>query len=90
LLPALATGTPVLAVCDETSPLGQEVKAGGFGEAVSPGDVGRLKQVLESWASEPALLKRLGIKASEHAKKFERNSVLARYEEEIGRLAAGR
>jgi colanic acid biosynthesis glycosyl transferase WcaI len=90
LLPALATGTPVLAVCDESSPLGQEVKAGGFGEVVRPGDIGCLKQMLESWVSEPALLKRLGIKASEHAKTFERNSVLARYEEEIGRLAAGR
>ena len=90
LLPALATGTPVLAVCDETSPLGQEVRAGGFGEVVSPGDFGRLKQALKSWASEPALLQKLGMKASEHAKQFERNSVLARYQEEIGRLAGGR
>ena len=86
LLPALATGTPVLAVCDETSPLGQEVKAGGFGEIVRPGDVGRLRQVLESWASEPALLDQLGIKASERAKNFDRSRVLARYQEEIGRL----
>ena len=90
LLPALATGTPVLAVCDETSPLGEEVKAGCFGEVVRMGDVGRLKQVLESWASEPALLRQLGRKASEHAKNFERNRVLARYREEIGRMVGSR
>jgi colanic acid biosynthesis glycosyl transferase WcaI len=90
LLPALATETPVLAVCDETSPLGQEVKAGGFGEVVRPGDASRLKHVLDSWASEPALLRQLGRKASEHAKNFERNRVLARYQEEIGRLVGRR
>jgi colanic acid biosynthesis glycosyl transferase WcaI len=90
LLPALATGTPVLAVCDESSPLGQEVKAGGFGEVVRPGDIGCLKQVLESWVSEPALLKQLGTKAKQRAKCFERSNVLARYQEEIGRLVGAR
>ena len=34
LLPALATGTPVLAVCDESSPLGREVQRGAFGAIV--------------------------------------------------------
>jgi colanic acid biosynthesis glycosyl transferase WcaI len=86
LLPALATGTPVLAVCDETSPLGQEVKAGDFGEVVRPGDASRLKHVLDSWASEPALLDHLAKKASQHAKRFDRSCVLPRYFEEITRL----
>jgi colanic acid biosynthesis glycosyl transferase WcaI len=89
LLPALATGTPVLAVCDESSPLGEEVNIGGFGEVVRPGDISRLKQVLDSWGSEAALLKPFATKASNHAKNFERLSVLRRYQEEIGRLARG-
>jgi colanic acid biosynthesis glycosyl transferase WcaI len=90
LLPALATGTPVLAVCDESSPLGMEVKAGGFGEVVSSGQVTRLKQVLDSWAKEPSLLRRLAARSLEHAKSFNRSDVLTRYHEEIARLVGAR
>lgn len=36
LLPALATGTLLLAVCDFKSPLDKEVLDGGFGGVIAP------------------------------------------------------
>jgi colanic acid biosynthesis glycosyl transferase WcaI len=90
LLPALATGTPVLAVCEAGSPLGQEVTEGGFGEVVRPGDVAALKQVLDSWSKEPGRLEQLGAKARERAKIYDRGNVLPRYYEELSQLAGGR
>jgi colanic acid biosynthesis glycosyl transferase WcaI len=88
LLPAMAAGTPVLAVCDERSPLGREVIEGGFGEVVPPGDAERLAAVLQRWADDDRLLTELGAKARQRSAGFERNAVLGLYWEEIGRLAA--
>jgi colanic acid biosynthesis glycosyl transferase WcaI len=88
LLPALATGTPVLAVCEERSPLGREVIEGGFGEVVPPGDASRLASVLKRWADESQFLSELGAKARRWSARYERSAVLGLYWEEIGRLAA--
>ncbi len=87
LLPAMAAGTPVLAVCDERSPLGREVLEGGFGEVVPPGDTNRLAAVLRRWADDDQLLSELGTKARQWSAGFERNAVLGLYWEEICRLA---
>jgi colanic acid biosynthesis glycosyl transferase WcaI len=87
LLPALATGTPVLAVCDLASPLGREVQRGRFGEVVAPGDRSALTEVLEKWRSEPELMDRLGRNALQWAKRFERAKILRQYEAELKRLA---
>jgi colanic acid biosynthesis glycosyl transferase WcaI len=87
LLPALATRTPVLAVCDERSPLGREVIDGGFGEVVPPGDASRLASVLKRWADEGQSLSELGAKALRWSARFERSAVLDLYWEEIERLA---
>ena len=60
LLPALATGTPVLAICDSDSPLGHEVIEGGFGEVVPSGDPHSLTRVLKRWQAELSLLHQMG------------------------------
>lgn len=88
LLPALATGTPVLAVCDETSPLGCEVRAGGFGEVVRPGDVRGLSRVLDLWLREPERLEAFARGALRHAGNFSRARILGRYESELRSLVA--
>ncbi len=88
LLPAMAAGAPVLAVCDERSPLGREVMEGGFGEVLPPGDASRLAAVLQRWADHGELLSELGAKARQWSAGFERGAVLSLYWEEIGRLAA--
>jgi colanic acid biosynthesis glycosyl transferase WcaI len=87
LLPAMAAGTAVLAVCEERSPLGREVIKGGFGEVVPPGDTNRLAAVLRRWADDDQLLSELGTKARQWSAGFERNAVLGLYWEEICRLA---
>ncbi len=87
LLPALATGTPVLAVCDPGSPLGVEVEEGGFGVVVPPGDSKRLRAVLGAWQSEPERLRRASIRAMERAGRYRRETVLQRYEDELSALA---
>jgi colanic acid biosynthesis glycosyl transferase WcaI len=89
LLPALASGTPVLAVCEENTPLAREVDAGGFGVVIPPGDGAALKAILEHWGNDPAEPRRLGVAAKSYALKFSRATVLGRYEEELNRLARG-
>ena len=88
LLPALATGTPVLAVCDFESPLGKEVLAGGFGEVVAPGDAMTLKTVLQKWKNEPESLAAMSQRAKKWATRYERGSVLGLYEAELLKLVS--
>jgi colanic acid biosynthesis glycosyl transferase WcaI len=89
LLPALATATPVLAVCDQDSPLGREVRAGGFGEVIPPGDVGALSDVLSRWCETPALLAEFSCKALQWSGRYSRESVLGCYEAELRSLMVG-
>jgi len=86
LLPALATGTPVLAVCEPSSPLGAEVIAGGFGEVVEPGDTARLAEVLRSWAANPALLAQMSGKALDRSRLYTREKILGDYILELNKL----
>ena len=90
LLPALATGTPVLAVCDVKSPLGREVLNGGFGEVITPGDAAGLRAVLQKWKEEPARLAGMSERAGKWAAHYERNFVLGRYETEFLKLVDAR
>jgi colanic acid biosynthesis glycosyl transferase WcaI len=90
LLPALATGTPVLAVCQRNSPLGEEVLAGGFGEVVGPGDAPGLAATLTRWQRDPALLKTFGEKAKERARLYHRDRILPMYESELLALVDSR
>ena len=83
LLPALATGTPVLGVCDRLSPLGREVAEGGFGVVVTPGDAPALAQHLRCWQKDPNLLAALSAKAREHAQLYRRERILPQYEQEL-------
>lgn len=87
LLPALATGTPVLAVCDRHSPLANEVLEGGFGEVVSPGDATALADILRKWQADPSKLVEFGSKAAERAELYGRNKILSRYLEELSVLS---
>jgi len=88
LLPALATATPVLAVCDLSSPLAAEVIEGGFGEVVEPGNQEALKSCLVRWKQQPEILLRMSENAKIRAKKYHRDSVLPLYEEELHRLVS--
>lgn len=80
LLPALATSTPVLAFCEPSSPLGREIRDGGFGEVVRPGDQERLAQVLAVWAVDSVERARLESAATERAKLYSRERACGEYE----------
>jgi colanic acid biosynthesis glycosyl transferase WcaI len=86
LLPALAAGTPVLAVCEEVTPLALEVVAGGFGEVVATGDVEGLRAVLTRWTSDPQLLKELGVNALNWSRRYEGEMILPQYQAALKQL----
>lgn len=89
LLPALATGTPVLAVCEPGSPLGREVLEGGVGAVVNPGDHKALGAVLARWAGDSGELERHQACALERGRRYAREAILSMYEDELRRLAGG-
>ncbi len=86
LLPALATGTPVLAVCEASSPLAKEVQQGEFGEVIEPGDSVALRRCLMRWQQNPQLLRRMQENAKKRAGLFQRENVLGQYEQELKKL----
>jgi hypothetical protein len=86
LLPALATGTPVLAVCDPDSPLGREITESGCGEVIRPGDTTALLETLERWRNKPEHMLEMSRRARKRALLYERNIVLAKYESELKAL----
>lgn len=79
VLPALATGTPVLAVCDAHSPLGREVVEGGFGAVVRPGDREGLARVLVSWQADASLREALSVRALAWSERYSQQRILGRY-----------
>jgi colanic acid biosynthesis glycosyl transferase WcaI len=83
LLPALATGTPVLAVCDSDSPLGREVTEGRFGEVIEPGNAEKLVETLNRWSEQPGLLSHMRSQALRRAEIFHRDRILSLYEQEL-------
>jgi len=86
LLPALASGTPVLAVCDADSPLGIEVRKANCGCVIQPGDIVKLKRVLEEWKQRPDVLKSYSENAKVFSRCYHRDVVLQQYRTEIERL----
>ncbi|HEX4140585.1 MAG TPA: glycosyltransferase, partial [Candidatus Methylacidiphilales bacterium] len=86
LLPALATGTPVLAVCDPGSPLGREIADSGCGAVLAPGDTPALVATLERWNSDPALIAEMSRRARQRAALYQRDLVLGQYESELKAL----
>ncbi len=89
LLPALAAGTPVLAVCDADSPLAREVTEGGYGKVIPPGDVAALRRAFQHWRTSPGEIDRLSERAAIRARHYSRETILAEYHSEITALCSG-
>jgi colanic acid biosynthesis glycosyl transferase WcaI len=88
LLPALATATPVLAVCDRSSPLANEVIEGRFGLVVAPGSPEALSESLQMLRS-PELLAEFSANAKARAAVYHREHVLNIFAQELNQLARG-
>jgi colanic acid biosynthesis glycosyl transferase WcaI len=57
LIPGIATGTPVLAVCDRTGPLGREMEEEGLGCVLEWGEMERLGECVRNVANNPTQFK---------------------------------
>lgn len=85
LLPALATATPVIAVCDRTSPLANEVIEGRFGVVVPPGSPEALSENLQMLRS-PSILAEFSVNAKARAAIYHRENVLKIFDNELRSL----
>jgi len=83
LLPALHAGCPILAVCEEDSPLGREVLEGGFGEILPPDQTSQLPEILTRWSDSPDQLQAYAERAREWAWRYSRENVLPYIESEL-------
>ena len=86
LLPAMATGTPILAVCPSDSPLAVEVNEGKIGVVINPGDLKSLNSTLKRWSKSPRELEYLGANSLIRSLRYSQELILARYELQIREL----
>lgn len=89
LIPAIAVGTPILAVCDPASPLGREVANADLGPMLTWDDVDRFPEVLAT-ARDDEQHRRWRANCLDRAKAFERTTVIDQIEQGLERLVAAR
>ena len=88
LLAAVASGTPVVAVCDADSELGRLVTSERIGLVVAPGDGGALVDSLESLRRSPDALGAMRARIVELARgRFAAHLALARWDELVRSIA---
>lgn len=88
LLAAVASCTPVVAVCDADSELGRLVTSEGIGLVVAPGDGGALVDSLESLRRSPDALGAMRARIAELARgRFAAHLALARWDELVRSIA---
>jgi len=90
LIPAIATGTPILAVSDAESPLGQEVLRAGLGPHVRWDELHELPLLLRQLADDPAPLADWQHQAQERSGFYRRERVIGTFDEAIRAAIAGR
>jgi glycosyltransferase involved in cell wall biosynthesis len=89
LIPAIATGTPVLAVCDEDSSLGREMTRSGLGPSIRWDRLDALAEAVEQ-ADDPARYAAWQEAARDRSRDFDRTTIIDGIEDSLRRLAAGR
>ncbi len=89
LIPAIATGTPVLAVCDAESSLGREMSRSGLGPSIRWDDLGAVREALER-ACDPAQYAEWQAAGRHRSVAFDRRAIIDQIEHSLGDLAAGR
>lgn len=81
LIPGIATGTPVLAVCDRSGPLGREMQEAGLGIVLEWFEVSSLPEFLTGIAANPEQFHRWQANCLQHARTYQREHSIARMEE---------
>lgn len=90
LIPGLSSGTPILAVCDEDSPLGREMEAQRVGPRFDWSDAGRVDDLLRGVAQDPVSFREWQARAAARASFYAREGVLDRYAGALRDVLAGR
>jgi colanic acid biosynthesis glycosyl transferase WcaI len=85
LIPCMATGTPVLCICDREGPLGIEVEQYRLGCSLPWPEIHRLHEVLEGLFRDHAQWTAMQQSAIERAKFFDRSTVIDTIEDELAR-----
>ena len=78
LIPAIAVGTPILAVCDRLGPLGREVLEMGLGIVIEWNEVGGLAGILRDLMADPARFTQLQNNCLRHARNYNRTTGIDR------------
>jgi colanic acid biosynthesis glycosyl transferase WcaI len=88
LLPAMATGTPVLAVCDLQSPLGHEMEVSGAGPSIRWDTLPSIPGLFEDLAAGDDVLKGWQRRSLERSAHYDREVLIDRYSELITQMVA--
>jgi colanic acid biosynthesis glycosyl transferase WcaI len=86
LIPCIATGTPVLAVCDADGPLGQEINAHGLGATVDWSEIDLLWPRLEEIINSPENFSGYQLRALDRSQSYARIPIIETVEREFARL----
>ena len=89
LIPAIATGTPVLAVCDAESSLGSEMSRSGLGPSVRWDALDELGEAFDA-ARQPATYEGWQRAALDRARDFDRTTIIDQIERQLDALVEGR
>ena len=87
LIPSIASGTPVFAVCDRSGPLGQEMAAAGLGVILEWDNFERLAATLASLTGEPARFRGFQANCLAHGQNYQRNVAIPRFARLIEQMA---
>lgn len=80
LIPGIASGTPVLAVCDQAGPLGREMQEAGLGQVLEWDQIVDLPQVLSSFISQPDQFRCWQSNCINHSRNYNRDFSIQRLE----------
>ena len=83
ILPAMASGTPMLVVCDAESPLGREMEESGAGPVFRWDDLDRIGPMIANLPDRPDVLRSWQDLALERALAYDRTAILDRYAVEL-------
>lgn len=80
LIPGIASGTPVFAVCDRTGPLGREMSEAGLGEVLEWNEISQMERSLTQLTRDPNRFREYQEHCLNHARQYSRDVALDRFE----------
>ncbi len=89
LVTGMASGTPILALCDETSPLGREMREAEPGPQFGWTELDKVLDLLQRLPQDSSNLQRWRERALARATFYDRNFIIDRLQANLERIASG-